>query len=242
MTPLSHYGKLATPPSTPPPEDEVQGERATLPALSGYGPSEAVGSLKTSNTKESLDDSDEYALPKFKGLSYDDYNLWRFSLKSALRGEQYCKQIHEYTCPARIKEKTEAILVSGLGDAALRTCMSASPDVIKMIDLLDKRYASRRAASRIAILTSVFSKRCDDSRNMSRFIAEFNQSFAHLEAMGDDAKIPDTLKAPIFLASFRITSTLEPSIAVIRTKDIVSNWEQLTADLILEASRVRESR
>ena len=50
-------------------------------------------------------------------------------------------------------------IFSALGYAALRTCMNVSLDVIKMLDLLEKAYASKRAARRIAILTSAISKR-----------------------------------------------------------------------------------
>lgn len=51
--------------------------------------------------------------------------------------------------------------------------MSASSNPMGMIQLLDKTYSSKRAASRIAVLTSVFSKRYDDSRKMNKYIDEF---------------------------------------------------------------------
>lgn len=75
---------------------------------------------------------------------------------------------------------------------------------------------------------------------MSKFIVGFNQPFSQLEAMVEDARIPDSLRAPILLASFGTTSAVEFCIAALRIKDTIANWEELTADLILEASRVKE--
>ena len=87
--------------------------------------------------------------------------------------------------------------------------MNASPNVIKMLDLLEKTYASKRVARCIAILTSLFSKRKNENRDMSRFIDEFNHSFSQLAAMGEDARIPNSLKSPILLASFGTSSSSE---------------------------------
>ena len=104
---------------------------------------------------------------------------------------------------------------------------------MKMIESLDKTYASKRAASKIAVLTSVFSKRYTDNKNMSKYIDEYNQAFAQLESMGKDAKIPESLKGPILIASFGTDSQLESCIAALRVRDSIPSWEELTADLIL---------
>ena len=186
--------------------------------------------------------SDDLTLTKFKGRPNEDYNLWKFRLKSVLRGKQYWNKLLSKDCPEDVKEKAEAILVSGLGDAPLRSCMGESPDVMKMIESLDKTYASKRAASKIAVLTSVFSKRYTDNKNMSKYIDEYNQAFAQLESMGKDAKIPESLKGPILIASFGTDSQLESCIAALRVRDSIPSWEELTADLILEASRIRTSK
>lgn len=194
------------------------------------------------NTNPTPTSEREFALPKFKGRATDDYTLWCFRLKSCLQGKGIWKKLSAADCSEETKDQAVDIIVSALGDAALRNCMSAAPDPIKMIKCLDECYASRRAASRVAVLTSVFSKKYDSSRNMSEFIDEFNQAFAQLDAMGEDAKIPENLKAPILLSSFGNESHLEPIIAAMRMKDKLPSWESLSADLILEGSGVKGSK
>ncbi len=53
---------------------------------------------------------------------------------------------------ARIK--ASAMLVNALGDSALRVCISKIEEPEQMLKLLDKRYASNRAATRISVLTA----------------------------------------------------------------------------------------
>ena len=142
-------------------------------------------------------------------------------------------------CSEDIKEKAEAILVKGLGDTALRLCMGESPDVFNMIESIDKIFGSKRAASKIAVLTSVFSKRYAYNKNTTRYIDEHNQALAQLESMDEDADILDSLKGPILISSFGTDSQLESCIAVLRVRDSIPSWKELTADFILEAIRIR---
>ena len=142
-------------------------------------------------------------------------------------------------CSEDIKEKAEAILVKGLGDAALRLSMGESPDVFNMIESIDKIFGSKRAASKIAVLTSVFSKRYAYNKNTTKYIDEHNQALAQLESMDEDADIPDSLKGPILISSFGTDSQFESCIAVLRVRDSIPSWEELTADFILEAIRIR---
>lgn len=65
-------------------------------------------------------ESDDYTLPKFKGKGSKEYNLWRFRLKVILTGKQYCDAIKNKDCPKDVLQRAEAIIVSGLGDTALR--------------------------------------------------------------------------------------------------------------------------
>lgn len=95
-------------------------------------------------------------------------------------GKQYWSSIQSKDCPIDLQEKAVAILASGLGDSALRVCMNAVANMMTMLALLDATFASKRAAIRIALLMSVFSKRYDESKNMSKFIDEFNQAFHSL--------------------------------------------------------------
>ncbi len=150
-------------------------------------------------------------------------------------------ELQKPNCDSKIKDYAFSVVVSALGDSALRHCRKKAPDAMAMIQLLDSHYASKRAASTVAVLTELFSKRWDSSRNMSKYVDEFNRSFALLDAMGKDAEIPDKLRTPIFLASFGTNSNLEPILAALRVKDKIPDWEEVTADLIFESSRLRKS-
>lgn len=68
---------------------------------------------------------------------------------------------------------------------------------------IDACNASNRAASRIAVPTSLFSKRL-----MSKFIDDFNQFFSSFKVMGDAANIPEQLKEAIRLATFDWLKTI----------------------------------
>lgn len=48
------------------------------------------------------------------------------------------------------------IIISALGDAALRVVMDIDEDPSRKLSLLDARYASNRTASRIAVQTQLF--------------------------------------------------------------------------------------
>lgn len=97
----------------------------------------------------------------------EDSNLWRFRIEAAFREKQYWEQLKTDECDANIKDKAFSILVSSLGEPPLRNCQKASSDPMLMFHELDACYASRRAASRIDVLASVFSKRYDCKRPMS---------------------------------------------------------------------------
>lgn len=187
------------------------------------------------------DESNEAKIPKFNGRPNEDFLLWRYRLEAALKGKGYWDQLKAEGCKSDIKDKAIMIIVGALGDTALRVCLPAKDDPSKMIKLLESTYASNRAASKIFVLTSVFGKRWDGNRSMSKYIDEFNQLFTQLATMGKDAMIPEKLRAPILLASFGSKSEMENCIAALRMKDDIPAWESLTADLILEYSRLKES-
>ena len=48
--------------------------------------------------------SDDLTLTKFKGRPNEDYNLWKFRLKSVLRGKQYWNKLLSKDCPEDVKE------------------------------------------------------------------------------------------------------------------------------------------
>ena len=66
-----------------------------------------------------------------------------------------------------------------------------------------------------------------------KYVDEYNQMFATLEAMGEKVQLPDALEAPLFLASFGTDSPYEAAIAFMLVQDDLNLWEALISDLIL---------
>lgn len=178
-------------------------------------------------------------LSKFNGKSNEDYSIWRIRAEIALKGKGYWKQLDKETCPENTKEKAAAIIVAALGDSAFRVCANYVDDPKQMLAQLDKRYASTRAASQISALTAVYSKRYNGKYNMAKYIDEYETLFAQLEKMGDKAKIPETHKVPLLLASLGTNSVWKTTVASLRLREIENlKWEDVTTDLIEEHKRL----
>ena len=181
---------------------------------------------------------EENKIQKFNGRLNDDYNLWRIRAEAALKGKGYWKALHDEKCTVEVKQKSSAMIIHALGDAALRVCMSDVDEPLEMLASLDSRYASNRATTRIALLTSLYAKRYRNHENMAKYIDEFESLFAQIEKMGKEAAVPETHKAPILLASMGTSSQMESIVAVMRMRDTVDlKWETVTADLIEEWRR-----
>jgi len=127
---------------------------------------------------------DTYKISKFGGRTTDDYNTWRLRAVIALKGKGYWTPLQADKCEDKIKEQATALLVNALGDIALRVCSDELENPIKMLELLDARYASSRTSSRISLLTTLYTKRFQDKDNMAKFIDEFETIFGQLERMG----------------------------------------------------------
>lgn len=66
------------------------------------------------------------------------------------------------------------MLVGALGDAALRGCASQIGYAIKMLEMLDNRFALNRTAIRISVLTTIYTKRFNyRTDSMAKYIGEF---------------------------------------------------------------------
>lgn len=224
-----------------------KGESSSTPPKSTF-PSEsdhtAISSQGTYGGKETMaGDEDSYKIQKFTGKASDDYNTWRLRAIIALKGKGYWKQLEKEKCTEEVKEKAAALLVNALGDSPLRVCSSSLDDPITMIELLDARYASDRAVSRISVLTSLYSKKYNSRENMAKYIDEFEVLFNQLEKMGNDTKVPESHKAPLLLSSMGHDSQLESTVAALRLRDVDQlTWESVTADLIQEYQQSKETK
>lgn len=112
------------------------------------------------------------------------------------------------------------MMVVVLGDSALLVCRSKIGEPLEMLSPLDKRFASKRTATRIFVLTAIYWKRFIANHDKSKYIDEFETLFAQLERMGPDTKIPQAQKAPFQLARMRNLSPLESTVASQRTRDM----------------------
>eukprot|EP00171_Calliarthron_tuberculosum_P022539 IDg22539t1 len=103
----------------------------------------------------------------------------------------------------------------------------------------DDELKIKRSATRISIMTSIYSKKYQGRQDMARYIDEFETLFGQLERMGSEIAIPEKHKTPLLLASMGNESPLESSIAALRLKDTTDlTWEAVSADLIEEWKRV----
>lgn len=107
-----------------------------------------------------------------------------------------------------------------------------------MLEMLDNRFASNRTATRISVLTAMYTKRFNYKQHLPTYIDEFESLFAQLERMGTDNEIPEFHKAPLLLSSMGNNSPLESTVAALRTKDTDQlTWEDVTSDLIQERTK-----
>ena len=113
----------------------------------------------------------------------ENYGLWRLRIRAARRVKgvwnvvesnesgisdtitssggvsSLCVTISAAKSSSSIKikrEKASGIIISALGDYPLRVVLEADDGPSKMIKLLDRRYASKRTGSRIAVETQLF--------------------------------------------------------------------------------------
>lgn len=90
---------------------------------------------------------------------------------------------------ARIRTKAVHILISLLGDVPLRVVESVIGKPATMLFLLDERYASTRAASRISLMTELYR-----SKFTRGFILKHCDCMAsilsQLEKMGSEISLP----------------------------------------------------
>lgn len=141
--------------------------------------------------------SSDHGLKSFKGLLVKlliIMELGRLRVQISLQGKGYWSQLKMESCSTEVKEEATALLVNALGYSAFRVCISSVDNPLGILDLLDARYASKRAASRINVLTTLYTKLHNGTEHKESLC---NQ----LELIGEDTAVPETQKAPLLLAS-----------------------------------------
>lgn len=101
--------------------------------------------------------------------------------------------------------------------------------------MLDNRFASSLTATRITVLTYMYTKQFNKYDDMTTYVDEFKTFFAELKRIGADSEITESHKAPLHLDSMENTSRLKSTVAALRTKDIDKlTWKNVRLDLIPE--------
>jgi hypothetical protein len=126
-------------------------------------------------------------IPRFTGKRGEDYGLWRLRLHGACRAKKLWPLVDpdvkcgsSISAPEKVAENKElacSIIVAALGDARPRVVADVDDKPNVMLKLLDERYASSRAASRIAIQTQLYRKTYDGS-DKAKLIDEYCSLFS----------------------------------------------------------------
>lgn len=106
---------------------------------------------------------------------------------------------------------------------------------LKMLDILDKRSSSYWTSTRNLILTAGQWKRFGPRDTTTSDINGFVIIFGRLERMGEDTKITEAQKVPLFLATMEISSLPEGKVATLRTRNTNQlYWKADTPDFLGE--------
>lgn len=76
-----------------------------------------------------------------------------------LHGKGFWKKLSEKRSDVKIKVKASAMLVSARGESALSVCPVKIGESLEMLSMLDNRHASNGPATRISVLTTIYTKR-----------------------------------------------------------------------------------
>ncbi len=117
-------------------------------------------------------------------------------------------------------------------------CISRIEEPEQMLKLLDKRYASNRAATRISVLTARIRRSIKALSIWGSILMTSRNYLLSSRRWGVILLSLNHTKPPLVLASLRTKSHLESTVAALRLKYTSElRWEAVTADLIQEWER-----
>lgn len=151
----------------------------------------------------------------------------------------FWSHLRDSGCHQDIKDKASNMLLSALGDYALRICTLQIGYPIKMLEILENLFASNRISGLDIMYTKRFYSKDDD---MSMYIHAFQSLFGQLKSMRPDTNIPKLHRALLLLASIRNNSPLESTVVALYTKDTDKlTRETITLDLVQEWQKIKRS-
>ena len=174
-----------------------------------------------------------------------DYALWKLRLESVLSDEGLSETIEHEAASESSAEATEtdmrekeklrkravAIIVTALGDKALRVVRTVSKDPSKMIDKLNERYNSKTTAAKISKMAELVSLHYKDrNEDISSHIDKMAGLIETIKGM--NLPIDDTMAIGILVASIKVNK-LAPVVAAIKTiPEADMKWDTVSARLI----------
>lgn len=193
-----------------------------------------------------MTDSDKMRIKPLDGKS--DYALWRLRVEAACDAKGLTEAFSSEKKPAgsdterlvAVRKQASGIIVSALGDHALRVVRSVVGNPAAMLEKLDARYDSKSTASKITKMSKLVSVRFSNPKaGIEKHIDAMAALLEQLKAM--NAKMDDSLAVGILIASIDVPD-LKPVVAAIKTlSDSVATWETVSERLIDEWRGLRKT-
>lgn len=170
-----------------------------------------------------------------------DYDLWVIRVKAILRAQGLSEFVDASPASemsaagtnsdSQRREKASAIIVTSLGDKALRVVCNVTSDPALMLSKLDERYNSKTIAAKISKMAELVSLHYEDrSKDIAVHIDRLAGLIDHLHGMS--LPMDDTMAIGILIASIKVQK-LAPVVAAIKTiPDKDMKWDTVAARLI----------
>ena len=178
-----------------------------------------------------------------------DYDLWRIRVEAACSAKGFGAVLEEPSAPlssssdetqkfADRQRQASNLVISALGDHALRVVRTVIGKPYEMLEKLDKRYNSHSTATKITKMTELVSmKYCNPKADITKHIDRMASILETLRSM--KSGLDEALSIGILVASIEVSELL-PVVAAIKTlseRDV--KWETVSARLIEESKAVK---
>lgn len=170
-----------------------------------------------------------------------DFALWRIRVQAAISAKGLSSALEKPTAEGTPvldadKEKNQQasnIIVSALGDHALRVVRTIVGRPYEMMQKLDARYDSKSTASKISKMVELVSVRYTSVRDdMSKHIDRLAGLVEQLNNMG--SQLPEDLTVGILVASIEVTALMPVTASIKTLSDENLKWEDVSSRLIEE--------
>lgn len=174
-----------------------------------------------------------------------DYDLWRIRVDSVLddkglsdvcdlqdgASESSASAAPNDTATADRRKKAKAIIVTALGDSALRVVRGVTDNPALMLAKLEERFNSKSTAAQISKMAELVSLHYTDRKDdISTHIDRMAALIEKLKGMG--LSIGDTMAIGILVASIKVVK-LAPVVAAIKTIPSADmKWDTVATRLI----------